>query len=84
MFIMTVIVLSSLALATEDPVDENSPRNEILNILDRCFTVVFAFEMVLKVIDLGVILHPGSYLREFWNILDAIVVICALISMVIE
>ncbi|XKL62043.1 hypothetical protein PGB90_001876 [Kerria lacca] len=84
MFIMVVIILSSMALATEDPVDENSRRNKILNHLDHCFTGVFAVEMILKVIDLGIILHPGSYLREFWNFLDAIVVICALVSLAIE
>ncbi|KAK7579828.1 hypothetical protein V9T40_000457 [Parthenolecanium corni] len=84
MFIMVVIVLSSMALATEDPVDEKSERNKYLNHLDHCFTGVFAVEMFLKVIDLGIILHPGSYLREFWNFLDAIVVICALVSLAIE
>ncbi|CAG0883529.1 unnamed protein product [Cyprideis torosa] len=32
------------------------------------------------VIDLGVVLHPGSYCRDPWNILDGIVVIGALIA----
>ncbi|KAF5297478.1 hypothetical protein FQR65_LT10014 [Abscondita terminalis] len=80
-FIMIVICLSSIALACEDPIVENSPRNTYLDKLDYAFTGVFAVEMLLKIIDLGVILHPGSYLREFWNIMDAIVVICALVSM---
>jgi hypothetical protein len=34
----------------------------------------------LKIIDLGFILHPGSYCREFWNVLDVTVVCCALTS----
>ncbi|KAI4482949.1 hypothetical protein M0802_013575 [Mischocyttarus mexicanus] len=79
-FIMVVISLSSIALAAEDPVWEHSPRNEILNYFDYAFTGVFTIEMILKIIDLGVILHPGSYLREFWNIMDAVVVICAAVS----
>lgn len=80
-FIMIVICLSSIALAMEDPVQEKSTRNDILNQFDYAFTGVFAVEMLLKIVDLGVILHPGAYLREFWNIMDAIVVICALVSM---
>lgn len=80
-FIMVVICLSSIALACEDPVVEESDRNNFLDNLDYAFTGVFAVEMLLKIIDLGIILHPGSYLREFWNIMDAIVVICALVSM---
>ena len=31
-------------------------------------------------IDLGIICHPGSYFRDIWNILDAIVVTCALFA----
>ncbi len=29
---------------------------------------------------MGVILHPGSYFRDIWNILDATVVTCALFA----
>ncbi|XP_071055556.1 voltage-dependent calcium channel type A subunit alpha-1 isoform X4 [Onthophagus taurus] len=83
-FIMIVICLSSIALACEDPVDEKAVRNKFLNNIDYAFTGVFAVEMLLKIVDLGVILHPGSYLREFWNIMDAVVVICALVSMGFE
>lgn len=79
-FIMVVISLSSIALAAEDPVDENSMRNKVLNYFDYAFTGVFTIEMLLKIVDLGIILHPGSYLREFWNIMDAVVVICAAVS----
>ncbi|KAG5672200.1 hypothetical protein PVAND_002347 [Polypedilum vanderplanki] len=79
-FIMIVICLSSIALACEDPVDEESEKNKILECFDYGFTVVFTLELLFKVVDLGIILHPGSYLREFWNIMDAVVVICAAVS----
>jgi voltage-dependent calcium channel N type alpha-1B len=49
LFIMMVICGSSIALATEDPVDENNPRNIILNYSDYVFTAVFTVEMILKV-----------------------------------
>lgn len=62
-FIMIFIGFSSIALASEDPVVEKSQWNQFLETLDYVFTAVFAMEMVVKIIDLGVILHPGSYLR---------------------
>ncbi|KAJ6647412.1 Voltage-dependent calcium channel type A subunit alpha-1, partial [Pseudolycoriella hygida] len=68
----------------EDPVDENAKLNIILNQIDYGFTAVFAVEMVLKVIDLGIILHPKSYLRDIWNIMDSVVVICAIVSMILN
>ena len=49
LFIMIVICASSIALAAEDPVKEDSYRNEILNYFDYVFTGVFTIEMVLKV-----------------------------------
>lgn len=47
--IMLVITLSSIALAAEDPVEEESERNRFLNKLDYLFTGVFTAELVLKV-----------------------------------
>lgn len=49
MFIMFVIVLSSIALASEDPVNENSDRNILLGKADYAFTAIFTFECCLKV-----------------------------------
>lgn len=49
LFIMIVICASSIALATEDPVKDNSFRNTILDYFDIVFTVVFTVEMILKV-----------------------------------
>ncbi|XP_058158812.1 voltage-dependent N-type calcium channel subunit alpha-1B isoform X1 [Dasypus novemcinctus] len=80
MVILVVIALSSIALAAEDPVRTDSPRNNALKYLDYIFTGVFTFEMVIKMIDLGLLLHPGAYFRDLWNLLDFIVVSGALVA----
>ncbi|XP_076854330.1 voltage-dependent N-type calcium channel subunit alpha-1B-like [Brachyhypopomus gauderio] len=80
MCILVVIAMSSIALAAEDPVQANAPRNNVLKYLDYVFTGVFTFEMVIKMVDLGLLLHPGSYFRDLWNILDFIVVSGALVA----
>lgn len=49
LLIMIVICLSSISLAAEDPVHENSRRNLVLNYLDYAFTGVFTVELLLKV-----------------------------------
>lgn len=46
---MIVICASSVALAAEDPVIEDSYRNEILDYFDYVFTGVFTIELILKV-----------------------------------
>ena len=46
---MFVILISSISLASEDPVDEDSFRNFYLGIADYFFTAIFTFEVCLKV-----------------------------------
>uniref|UniRef100_A0A671Q3K8 Voltage-dependent calcium channel type A subunit alpha-1 n=1 Tax=Sinocyclocheilus anshuiensis TaxID=1608454 RepID=A0A671Q3K8_9TELE len=80
MSILLVIAASSIALAAEDPVNTNSDRNKVLRYFDYVFTGVFTFEMIIKMIEQGLILHDGSYFRDLWNILDFIVVVGALVA----
>lgn len=49
MAVMLVILMSSISLAAENPVDENDPKNTVLNYVDIAFTAVFTVELVLKV-----------------------------------
>ncbi|XP_061892782.1 voltage-dependent P/Q-type calcium channel subunit alpha-1A isoform X9 [Entelurus aequoreus] len=80
MCILLVIAMSSIALAAEDPVWPDSTRNNVLRYFDYVFTGVFTFEMLVKMVDLGLVLHQGSYFRDLWNILDFIVVSGALVA----
>uniref|UniRef100_A0A8C0GYX8 Voltage-dependent P/Q-type calcium channel subunit alpha n=1 Tax=Chelonoidis abingdonii TaxID=106734 RepID=A0A8C0GYX8_CHEAB len=80
MCILIVIAMSSIALAAEDPVQPNATRNNVLRYFDYVFTGVFTFEMVIKMVDLGLVLHQGAYFRDLWNILDFIVVSGALVA----
>uniref|UniRef100_A0A672ZDE2 Voltage-dependent N-type calcium channel subunit alpha n=1 Tax=Sphaeramia orbicularis TaxID=375764 RepID=A0A672ZDE2_9TELE len=77
MCILMVITMSSIALAAEDPVQANAPRNNVSH--SDIFAVYCVFSR-LQMIDLGLLLHPGSYFRDLWNILDFIVVSGALVA----
>ncbi|XP_026077296.1 voltage-dependent P/Q-type calcium channel subunit alpha-1A-like isoform X3 [Carassius auratus] len=80
MCILSVIAMSSIALAAEDPVWPESPRNNVLRYFDYVFTGVFTFEMLIKMVVLGMVLHEGSYFRDLWNFLDFVVVSGALVA----
>jgi hypothetical protein len=47
---MLIIILSSVALAAEDPINDESEWNNCLDVVDNVFTVIFAIEMILKVL----------------------------------
>lgn len=78
------ITLTSLIIFTDSDNNTFIRRNKILNLFDYAFTGVFTVEMLLKIVDLGILFHPGAYLRDLWNIMDAAVVICALVSFSFE
>ncbi|XP_017354897.1 voltage-dependent L-type calcium channel subunit alpha-1S isoform X1 [Cebus imitator] len=83
-FILLFIMLSSAALAAEDPIRAESTRNQILKHFDVGFTSVFTVEIILKMTTYGAFLHKGSFCRNYFNILDLLVVAVSLISMGLE
>uniref|UniRef100_A0A671YB64 Voltage-dependent L-type calcium channel subunit alpha n=1 Tax=Sparus aurata TaxID=8175 RepID=A0A671YB64_SPAAU len=82
--ILLFILLSSISLAAEDPIDPMSFRNQVLAYADIVFTSVFTAEIVLKMTTYGAILHEGSFCRNSFNILDLLVVSVSLLSMGME
>ncbi|CBY08747.1 unnamed protein product [Oikopleura dioica] len=82
-FILVIIGLSSLALAADDPIAKNEELVAVLYYADLVFTCVFIFETIVKIIALGFILHPGSFMRSIWNVLDIIVVVGAILGLVL-
>ncbi|XP_053505780.1 voltage-dependent L-type calcium channel subunit alpha-1C isoform X1 [Ictalurus furcatus] len=78
--ILFFILLSSISLAAEDPVKSDSFRNQILGYADHVFTGLFTIEIILKMTAYGAFLHRGSFCRNYFNILDLVVVSVSLIS----
>uniref|UniRef100_A0A8C0HBS1 Voltage-dependent L-type calcium channel subunit alpha n=1 Tax=Chelonoidis abingdonii TaxID=106734 RepID=A0A8C0HBS1_CHEAB len=78
--ILVFIILSSISLAAEDPIRAHSFRNIILGYFDYAFTSIFTVEILLKMTAYGAFLHKGSFCRNWFNLLDLLVVSVSLIS----
>uniref|UniRef100_A0A803SLW8 Voltage-dependent L-type calcium channel subunit alpha n=1 Tax=Anolis carolinensis TaxID=28377 RepID=A0A803SLW8_ANOCA len=78
--ILVFIILSSISLAAEDPIRAHSFRNNILGYFDYAFTSIFTVEILLKMTAFGGFLHQGSFCRNWFNLLDLLVVSVSLIS----
>ena len=79
-----MIVANSIVLAMTDysqvdseglPSSVNSTRNKIVEVTEIPFTVLFTLECILKIIVMGFVATPNTYLRDSWNQLDFVVVI---------
>ncbi|XP_067906863.1 voltage-dependent L-type calcium channel subunit alpha-1C isoform X4 [Heterodontus francisci] len=78
--ILFFILMSSISLAAEDPVHQDTKRNQVLTYADYVFTSIFTVEIILKMTAYGAFIHKGSFCRNYFNILDLVVVSVSLIS----
>ncbi|KAJ8257225.1 hypothetical protein GJAV_G00183250 [Gymnothorax javanicus] len=78
--ILVFIILSSISLAAEDPIRPHSFRNNVLGYADYAFTSIFTVEILLKMTVHGAFLHQGSFCRNWFNLLDLLVVSVSLVS----
>ncbi|KAG8335938.1 hypothetical protein J6590_056517 [Homalodisca vitripennis] len=77
--VITMILLSSLALALEDVNLPSRPiLQDILYYMDRIFTVIFFLEMLIKWLALGF----AKYFTNAWCWLDFVIVMVSLINFV--
>ncbi|XP_056591030.1 calcium channel, voltage-dependent, L type, alpha 1D subunit, a isoform X12 [Triplophysa dalaica] len=82
--ILVFIMLSSASLAAEDPIRNFSARNIVLGYADYVFTSMFTFEIILKMTTYGAFLHKGAFCRNYFNLLDLLVVGVSLVSFGIQ
>ncbi|KAF6312564.1 calcium voltage-gated channel subunit alpha1 D [Rhinolophus ferrumequinum] len=82
--ILVFIMLSSASLAAEDPIRSHSFRNTILGYFDYAFTAIFTVEILLKMTTFGAFLHKGAFCRNYFNLLDMLVVGVSLVSFGIQ
>ena len=84
--IIILICVSTLTLAFENPLqDPNSEKMQHIKMIDLVMTIIFTIEAVLKIISYGFFFNKShSYLKNWWNILDFMIVIFALTSYTLD
>ena len=85
-FITLCIIVNSALLASKEFRDKYDPSydsqwNEILEITDLFFTSIFLIECVIKIIAMGFWKHQKSYLKDYWNWIDFIIVAISVVSL---
>jgi Ion transport protein len=74
---MVLIISNSLLIGVFDYADRESLtyRNQVIDKVQLAFQIVFMLESVLKIIAMGFIMKPNSYLRSGWNLIDFSVIL---------
>jgi len=80
-FILLTIIINSMALALDDPTDDKSSLPQWV---DTSFLIIYTIEMFLKIFGMGFIMGKHSYLRDYWNVMDFVIVVTAYIPYVVS
>jgi hypothetical protein len=65
--VILAIFINSIFLAAYDPLYPDSTHNRTCDNVGKFFTIVFTIEMLIKMIDQGVVFGRGTYLRDGRN-----------------
>lgn len=73
-FILIIILLNCICLSLDstNPEEADTTLQRVINILDYVFLGIFTLEMVLKIIAMGFVMRPYTYLRDGWNIVSTL------------
>lgn len=85
--VIVLITLSSIKLAYDTFFHENKEidtRYYVSKYLDTSFNYLFIFEMLMKLIAMGVCMDENSYLRDTWNQMDFFIVTASIFDMALE
>uniref|UniRef100_A0A671LC69 Voltage-dependent L-type calcium channel subunit alpha n=1 Tax=Sinocyclocheilus anshuiensis TaxID=1608454 RepID=A0A671LC69_9TELE len=85
-FILLAIFANCVALGVSKPFpeDDSNATNHDLEQVEYVFLIIFTIETFLKILAYGLVMHPSSYIRNGWNLLDFVIVIIGLFSVVLE
>ena len=73
--VMAVIICNSIYIAVDDQTMENNHSISIRKIIENTFSAIYITEFIIKVTGMGFIFKKGSYLRDYWNIIDFLIIL---------
>lgn len=83
-FIYHMIAVNSLLLALDEPSLEDPYQKKTINYILETISIIFTFELVFKVIVMGLYWTDRSYLKDPWNVLDFVIVFFSCVTWILE
>ena len=81
--VMAAIVVNCAFLAMYDPTQpDDSSGNQMLNLVEMAFTVIFTVEFVIQIVARNFLIGPGAYLKNPWFFLDFIIVVAGWVALI--
>jgi hypothetical protein len=69
---LLIIVVNSIVLCISNPRADDD--GYVIDLMELLFLILYSIEMGLKILGLGFVMNRKSYLRDWWNVLDFVIV----------
>lgn len=79
-----MIAVNALLLALDEPSLEDPYQKKTINYILETISIIFTFELVIKVIVYGFYYTDGSFMKDPWNILDFVIVFFSCVTWILE
>lgn len=76
-------MINSIFLALDDPNVEQESGSYREHI-ETVFSVLYFIEFFLKILGMGFVFNKNAYLRDYWNLIDFLVIIQMFLQLVID
>ena len=86
-FVLAVIILNSVYLAFDDYSFESNYNPTIVRVrnnIENTFSTLYIIEFLIKVSALGFILKKDSYMRDYWNLIDLVIICQVIVTWILE
>jgi len=81
--VVLLICINCVFIATTDPRSSASdPWVQVLDRVEKTFTILFVFEMILKILAFGFFKGEKTYLSDPWNSMDCIIVVSGVFTII--
>ena len=78
------IALNSILLALNAPILTEVYQNSTMDMYGNIISGIFIGEAFMKILVLGFVIGPGTYLKDSWNILDFVIVSFSILNWVLD
>ena len=83
-FIYHLIALNSILLALDEPILADSYQIDTIARFVNLITGVFIIEALIKIVAMGFVIGPGTYLKDSWNVLDFVIISFSVLNWILD
>ena len=82
-FIYHMIAFNCILLMVNEPILKDTYQKNTINLMLEVISIIFLIECIVKVIVMGFYWGEKTYLKDYWNVLDFVIVCFSILTWIL-